>query len=665
VKIFYALVLTLLFPVWAHGQVAVQLAPDARQQFLGANGVPLAGGKLCTYAAGTTTPQPTYTDSTGLIQNSNPIILDGGGFATIWIANLSYKFILLSAGTDSTCATGTQQWMVDNIQGPAGILVGNYAAEFSTITDTGLASTSSTLVCATITGVLSITGCPSNLPSNNVLSSGALCNGVNDDTLAISTLYTSFTSANQAEIDWPPNQTCVLSGTITLINAQSVRINGGHVSWKGSASTPIFNYINDRNVTTQGFYVTTTAPGSFPMGTVFAIQENTVAGQGISSADIFTGNVIEGVSAGGLNIGFEMVEGTAGEANNDSMRFYGNEVRNYTTAAFKVDSVQSSGHDFYGNQCYGNGIGAACVNNEDTTDLVGQGGTFKWFGGLAIQDTSADFIIGTNSSQPDVIEGITSEDSNRFITASPAGPITAAFPIQLIGDDFATNDLNADGHIVTYNAPGPLTVIGGNYGRATPIGNFYFNGSGGAGCACAFGTIEGVSFSATNANGSLPVAFGGGITNYVLLLNNTYANATQDNATLPTAQELASFEGKVIGTQILANNGAACTNAELALSAGWGSTASVTGVIGTGQTCQWLVTSNGTGVAGNPTITDTLTNPLPTSSTVCDMSVRGGSTTSTPPVLETVFSATAPVFIFAFTPAGSGATYYVERRCGP
>ena len=41
------------------------LSPNAKQQFFDANGNPLAGGKVYTYAAGTTTPIVTYTDSTG------------------------------------------------------------------------------------------------------------------------------------------------------------------------------------------------------------------------------------------------------------------------------------------------------------------------------------------------------------------------------------------------------------------------------------------------------------------------------------------------------------------------------------------------------------------------------------------------------------------------
>jgi hypothetical protein len=58
---------------------SVTLSPDARLQFFDNNGLPLAGGKLFTYIAGTSTLQATYTDSTGLIANANPIILNAAG----------------------------------------------------------------------------------------------------------------------------------------------------------------------------------------------------------------------------------------------------------------------------------------------------------------------------------------------------------------------------------------------------------------------------------------------------------------------------------------------------------------------------------------------------------------------------------------------------------
>jgi len=43
----------------------------AGQQFFDNNGVPLAGGLIYTYAAGTTTPQATFTTSAGSISHTN------------------------------------------------------------------------------------------------------------------------------------------------------------------------------------------------------------------------------------------------------------------------------------------------------------------------------------------------------------------------------------------------------------------------------------------------------------------------------------------------------------------------------------------------------------------------------------------------------------------
>lgn len=71
----------------------------ASQQF-DADGVPLAGGKLYTYIAGTTTPKATFTDITGLVQNSNPIVLDSSGYLpnAVWVTpGAGYKFELRDA----------------------------------------------------------------------------------------------------------------------------------------------------------------------------------------------------------------------------------------------------------------------------------------------------------------------------------------------------------------------------------------------------------------------------------------------------------------------------------------------------------------------------------------------------------------------------------------
>ena len=82
-----------------------------RHRFYDNNGVPLAGGKVYTYEPGTTTLKNTYTDSTGTIPNTNPIILDSKGEANIWTSGL-YKINV----TDSVDVQITG-YPVDNIGG--------------------------------------------------------------------------------------------------------------------------------------------------------------------------------------------------------------------------------------------------------------------------------------------------------------------------------------------------------------------------------------------------------------------------------------------------------------------------------------------------------------------------------------------------------------------
>ena len=73
--------------------------------------LPLAGGKLYTYASGTITPQATFTDNTLTVPMPNPIILDNYGQAIFWLSDVNYRYNLISA-------QGIQQahYPQDNIQ---------------------------------------------------------------------------------------------------------------------------------------------------------------------------------------------------------------------------------------------------------------------------------------------------------------------------------------------------------------------------------------------------------------------------------------------------------------------------------------------------------------------------------------------------------------------
>jgi hypothetical protein len=117
-KLIVAVILCTLFGANGEAQVAVSLAPVARQQFFNSTGTPLAGGCVSFFAAGTTTQQAAYSDITGLYQLQNPLTLDNSGMATIYLANQSYKIQVNAAPGSGSCASnnlGAQQWVQDNV----------------------------------------------------------------------------------------------------------------------------------------------------------------------------------------------------------------------------------------------------------------------------------------------------------------------------------------------------------------------------------------------------------------------------------------------------------------------------------------------------------------------------------------------------------------------
>ena len=91
------------------------LSPAAKMQFTDITGAPLVGGFLYTYIAGTTTPLATYTDSSGVTSNPNPVVLNARGEASVWLGANTYKFKL----TDSN---NNEIWTVDNIAAPTSAL---------------------------------------------------------------------------------------------------------------------------------------------------------------------------------------------------------------------------------------------------------------------------------------------------------------------------------------------------------------------------------------------------------------------------------------------------------------------------------------------------------------------------------------------------------------
>ena len=131
--------------------MTVLLSPigNSMTPFLGLDTLPLAGGLLYTYQAGTTTALATYTASDGLVACPNPIVLGVNGIAPteIWLNSLNtYKFVLATA-------SNVVLYTYDNVS--------------------GIPSAGTTLNVPS-GGIIIWSGSSTNIPSGYVL-----CNGLN------------------------------------------------------------------------------------------------------------------------------------------------------------------------------------------------------------------------------------------------------------------------------------------------------------------------------------------------------------------------------------------------------------------------------------------------------------------------------------------------------
>lgn len=95
---------------------AVTPIPFVKARFFDRCGKPLAGGKVYTYEANTTTAKTTYKDPYGLTPNTNPIVLDAAGEADIYLDG-TYRIRITDRNdvlVNDVAKIGS--WFSDNLQ---------------------------------------------------------------------------------------------------------------------------------------------------------------------------------------------------------------------------------------------------------------------------------------------------------------------------------------------------------------------------------------------------------------------------------------------------------------------------------------------------------------------------------------------------------------------
>jgi hypothetical protein len=210
--------------------VSLSLLGGAGWQFLDNSGNVLAGGRLFTYAAGTSTPLASYTSSTGLTANANPIILDSAGRVPlqIWLTDgVAYKFVLQNSAAEQIGA-----W--DNV----------YATGVNTIGfgTTGLTPAAATSGVVTVAGTLNVANGGTGLSS---LTAGRIPFGNGTAALdnSFNLTYTTGTNTFSAPI---------VSAATSMANAGNMLFSGTAARIQGDfSSTTLANRTAFQDKTTN------------------------------------------------------------------------------------------------------------------------------------------------------------------------------------------------------------------------------------------------------------------------------------------------------------------------------------------------------------------------------------------------------------------------------
>lgn len=200
------------------------LTPVPKIQFFDANGHPLAGGKLYSYSAGTTTPLVTYTDQAGTSANTNPVILDARGEASVWLGTGPYKLRL-------TTATDVDIWTVDDIYSEGALsmqeLLSSAGSSLVGFIQSGTGATYRT-VQSKLRDIVSVT------------DFGAVGDGVTDDTAAINAAITAVNAAGGGTVYFPAGLYLVGTTTHVVMLSNVSLIGAGWASKiKLANNTPI------------------------------------------------------------------------------------------------------------------------------------------------------------------------------------------------------------------------------------------------------------------------------------------------------------------------------------------------------------------------------------------------------------------------------------------
>lgn len=219
--------------------MTVQISNPNPTFFDNSTNLPLAGGYVYFYTAGTTTLADTYTDSSLTTLNSNPIVLNSSGnFSNpVFLAAGTYKIAVYSSGGISS---GVLQWTRDNYDV---VSVAAYTASNSTNAQTGTTYTIQTtdrskkIVHSNINSVaVTLPQAGTNFPD------GWYCTYTNEGAGQVTITPTTSTIRGRASIVLTRGQSALINSDGTNYHADIMgQPVGVEHSW--GSSTPPFEFV--------------------------------------------------------------------------------------------------------------------------------------------------------------------------------------------------------------------------------------------------------------------------------------------------------------------------------------------------------------------------------------------------------------------------------------
>jgi hypothetical protein len=403
------------------------LSPAPKLQFFDANGNPLVGGKLYSYAAGTTTPLATYTGNTTTTANSNPVILNSRGEAGVWLSSSYYKLKL----TDSN---DVEIWTVDNVGGFA--TMADLTAAINALTASLAASSGSSLIgfIQAGTGAVATTAQAKMRQTISVKDFGAVGNDVNDDTTSIQAAI-NYANTIGGDVYFP-------AGTYRITNGLTIN-NSGDITARLKAS---LYGDSSASVLIRG------AAGNYDMLTITGGTGAGAESHQVIRGLFFVKEDFVGFCIGGDNLAFLSLEDVC--CYNGQYAFYATDVLSsvFYNCIFRQSKIGMRAE--YTNFSYPNAltlVGCVIGNCQDAGVWIIGGTTFNMFGG----SVESNGIDGSSATKFGMLL------SNSAVQGSVSGNLSGVY--------FENNKGTADVWLTNSAQPAAASISGCSFARVDDV----------------------------------------------------------------------------------------------------------------------------------------------------------------------------------------------------